>query len=143
MIEEAVIAANCSVGPFARIRPGSVMKQDSHIGNFVEMKNSTLGEGTKAGHLTYLGNAEVGSKVNIGAGTITCNYDGVNKSTTTIGDNAFIGSNSALVAPVTIGESATTGAGSVITKEVADNELALGRAKQRNLSGWKRPTKQS
>jgi bifunctional UDP-N-acetylglucosamine pyrophosphorylase/glucosamine-1-phosphate N-acetyltransferase len=105
------------------------------------MKNSTLGEGTKAGHLTYLGNAEIGRKVNVGAGTITCNYDGVNKSTTTIGDNAFIGSNSALVAPVTIGKSATTGAGSVITKEVADNELALGRAKQRNLSGWQRPTK--
>jgi bifunctional UDP-N-acetylglucosamine pyrophosphorylase/glucosamine-1-phosphate N-acetyltransferase len=141
VIEDAVIEANCSVGPFARIRPGSVMKQDSHIGNFVEMKNSTLGEGTKAGHLTYLGNAEIGRKVNVGAGTITCNYDGVNKSTTTIGDNAFIGSNSSLVAPVTIGKSATTGAGSVITKEVADNELALGRAKQRNLSGWQRPTK--
>ncbi len=143
VIEDAVIEADCSVGPFARIRPGSLMKQDSHIGNFVEMKNTTLGEGTKAGHLSYLGNAEVGSKVNIGAGTITCNYDGVNKSTTTIGDHAFIGSNSSLVAPVTIGASATTGAGSVITKEVADNDLALGRAKQRNLSGWKRPLKKS
>ncbi len=143
IIEDAVIEANCSVGPFARIRPGSVMKQDSHIGNFVEMKNTTLGEGSKAGHLSYLGNAEIGAKVNIGAGTITCNYDGVNKSTTTIGDNAFIGSNSSLVAPVTIGASATTGAGSVITKEVAESELALGRAKQRNLSGWQRPAKKS
>ena len=143
IIEDAIIEANCSVGPFARIRPGSVMKQDSHIGNFVEMKNTTLGEGTKAGHLSYLGNAEIGRKVNIGAGTITCNYDGVNKSTTVIGDNAFIGSNSSLVAPVTIGKSATIAAGSVITKEVAESDLALGRAKQRNLSGWQRPVKKS
>ena len=103
----------------------------------------SLGEGTKAGHLSYLGNAEIGRKVNIGAGTITCNYDGVNKSTTTIGDNAFIGSNSSLVAPVTIGKSATIAAGSVITKEVAESDLALGRAKQRNLSGWQRPVKKS
>ena len=143
IIEDAIIEANCSVGPFARIRPGSVMKQDSHIGNFVEMKNTTLGEGTKAGHLSYLGNAEIGRKVNIGAGTITCNYDGVNKSTTVIGDHAFIGSNSSLVAPVTIGKSATIAAGSVITKEVAESDLALGRAKQRNLSGWQRPVKKN
>ncbi|MBU2872205.1 bifunctional UDP-N-acetylglucosamine diphosphorylase/glucosamine-1-phosphate N-acetyltransferase GlmU [Colwellia sp. E2M01] len=143
IIEDAVIEADCSVGPFARIRPGSVMKQDSHVGNFVEMKNTTFGVGSKAGHLSYLGNAEIGSKVNIGAGTITCNYDGVNKSTTTIGDNAFIGSNSSLVAPVTIGASATTGAGSVITKEVEDSHLGLGRAKQRNVSGWNRPVKKS
>ncbi len=143
IIEHAVIEADCSIGPFARIRTGSTMKQNSHIGNFVEMKKTTLGEGTKAGHLSYLGNAEIGRKVNIGAGTITCNYDGVNKSTTEIGDNAFIGSNSALVAPVSIGASATTGAGSVITKQVAENDLALARAKQRNLSGWQRPSKKN
>ncbi|MFQ3267819.1 MAG: bifunctional UDP-N-acetylglucosamine pyrophosphorylase/glucosamine-1-phosphate N-acetyltransferase [Colwellia sp.] len=134
-----MIEDDCSVGPFARIRPGSVMKQNSHIGNFVEMKNTTLGAGSKAGHLSYLGNAEIGTKVNIGAGTITCNYDGVNKSTTEIGDNAFIGSNSSLVAPVIIGNSATIGAGSVITKQVEDNGLGLGRAKQRNVAGWQRP----
>ena len=109
------------------------------LGNFVEMKNTTLGAGSKAGHLSYLGNAEIGTKVNIGAGTITCNYDGVNKSTTEIGDNAFIGSNSSLVAPVIIGNSATIGAGSVITKQVEDNGLGLGRAKQRNVAGWQRP----
>lgn len=143
IIEDTVIEADCSVGPFARLRPGSVMKQDSHVGNFVEMKKTTLGIGSKAGHLSYLGNAEIGTKVNIGAGTITCNYDGVNKSTTEIGDNAFIGSNSSLVAPVTIGHSATVGAGSVISKEVEDNDLALTRAKQRNVAGWQRPVKKS
>jgi len=143
IIEDTVIEANCSVGPFARLRPGSVMKQDSHVGNFVEMKKTTLGAGSKAGHLSYLGNAEIGTKVNIGAGTITCNYDGVNKSTTEIGDNAFIGSNSSLVAPVIIGHSATVGAGSVISKEVEDNDLALTRAKQRNVVGWQRPVKKS
>ncbi|QBG36254.1 bifunctional UDP-N-acetylglucosamine diphosphorylase/glucosamine-1-phosphate N-acetyltransferase GlmU [Litorilituus sediminis] len=143
VIEDSVIEAECSVGPFARIRPDTLMKRDSHIGNFVETKKTTLGEGTKAGHLTYLGNSDIGSKVNIGAGTITCNYDGVNKSTTTIGDNAFIGSNSSLVAPVTVGKLATVGAGSVISKDVADEELAIARGKQRNLAGWQRPTKKS
>lgn len=143
IIEDSIIEADCSVGPFARLRPGSVMKQDSHVGNFVEMKKTTLGVGSKAGHLSYLGNAEIGTKVNIGAGTITCNYDGVNKSTTEIGDNAFIGSNSSLVAPVSIGHSATVGAGSVISKEVEDNDLALTRAKQRNVAGWQRPVKKS
>ncbi|RHW75884.1 bifunctional UDP-N-acetylglucosamine diphosphorylase/glucosamine-1-phosphate N-acetyltransferase GlmU [Colwellia sp. RSH04] len=141
IIEDAVIEADCSVGPFARIRPDTLMKRDSHIGNFVETKKTTLGEGSKAGHLTYLGNAVIGSKVNIGAGTITCNYDGVNKSTTTIGDNAFIGSNSSLVAPVKIGEKATVGAGSVISKTVAEEELAIARGKQRNVVGWQRPIK--
>ena len=141
IIEEAIIEADCSVGPFARIRPESVMKQDSHVGNFVEMKKTTLGVGSKAGHLSYLGNAIIGSKVNIGAGTITCNYDGVNKSTTDIGDNAFIGSNSALVAPVAIGANTTVGAGSVISKTVENDELAIARAKQRNISGWQRPVK--
>ena len=143
MIEDAVIEANCSVGPFARIRPGTVMKQNSHVGNFVEMKKTILGEGSKAGHLTYLGNAVIGRQVNIGAGTITCNYDGINKATTEIGDHAFIGSNSALIAPVTIGESTTVGAGSVISKDVAATELAISRVKQRNIKGWQRPSKNS
>ncbi len=140
-IEDAIIGENCSVGPFARIRPGTIMNKDSHVGNFVEMKKSTLGEGSKAGHLTYLGDTLVGKNVNIGAGTITCNYDGVNKSQTIIKDNAFIGSNSSLVAPVTIGETATIGAGSVISKEVEKGDLAVARGKQRNVKNWPRPTK--
>ncbi|NQY86818.1 MAG: bifunctional UDP-N-acetylglucosamine diphosphorylase/glucosamine-1-phosphate N-acetyltransferase GlmU [Colwellia sp.] len=141
IIEEASIGENCSVGPFARIRPGSVMNKDSHVGNFIEMKKTTLGEGSKAGHLTYLGDAIIGKNVNIGAGTITCNYDGVNKSQTIINDNAFIGSNSSLVAPVSIGDSATIGAGSVIAKNVEKGDLAVGRGKQRNIKKWQRPVK--
>ncbi|MGJ8692888.1 MAG: bifunctional UDP-N-acetylglucosamine diphosphorylase/glucosamine-1-phosphate N-acetyltransferase GlmU [Thalassotalea sp.] len=141
IIENAIIGELASAGPFARIRPGSVLDRNSHIGNFVEMKNSTLGEGSKAGHLTYLGDTQVGKGANIGAGTITCNYDGVNKSKTIIGDGAFIGSNASLVAPVTIGHGATTGAGSTISKDVADSELSIARAKQRNVTGWQRPTK--
>ncbi len=141
IIEGAVIGDNASAGPFARIRPGSVLKNDAHIGNFVEMKKSTLGEGSKAGHLTYLGDTEIGKNSNIGAGTITCNYDGVNKSKTIIGDNAFIGSNASIVAPVTIGNMATTAAGSTIVKNVEDNDLAVARGKQSNISGWRRPTK--
>jgi len=141
IIEDAVIADRCSVGPFARIRPGSRMLSDSHIGNFVEMKKTILGQGAKAGHLSYLGDSEIGSKVNIGAGSITCNYDGVNKAKTVIGDGAFIGSNSALVAPVTIGKMATIGAGSVIAKCVDDEELAVARGKQRNIANWQRPQK--
>ncbi|GAA6205566.1 MULTISPECIES: bifunctional UDP-N-acetylglucosamine diphosphorylase/glucosamine-1-phosphate N-acetyltransferase GlmU [Thalassotalea] len=141
IIEGAVIGDHCSAGPFARIRPDSVMNENSHIGNFVEMKKTTLGSGSKSGHLTYLGNTTVGNNVNIGAGTITCNYDGVNKSQTTIDDNAFIGSNSSLVAPVFIGSGATVGAGSVIAKDVEAEELAVARGKQRNISGWKKPEK--
>ena len=141
IIENATIEADCSVGPFARIRPDTLMKQNSHVGNFVEMKKTTLGAGSKAGHLSYLGNATIGSNANIGAGTITCNYDGVNKSVTDIGDNAFIGSNSALVAPVAIGANTTVGAGSVISKTVENDQLAIARAKQRNISGWQRPVK--
>ncbi|WNC68586.1 bifunctional UDP-N-acetylglucosamine diphosphorylase/glucosamine-1-phosphate N-acetyltransferase GlmU [Thalassotalea nanhaiensis] len=141
IIENAIIGEQCSAGPFARIRPGTVMKTNSHVGNFVEMKNTVMDEGAKAGHLTYLGDAEIGKKVNIGAGTITCNYDGVNKSKTIIGDGAFIGSNASLVAPVTIGKMATTGAGSTIAKDVEDETLAVSRAKQRNITGWARPTK--
>ncbi|NMP30785.1 bifunctional UDP-N-acetylglucosamine diphosphorylase/glucosamine-1-phosphate N-acetyltransferase GlmU [Thalassotalea sp. M1531] len=143
IIEDAVIGELASAGPFARIRPGSELKRDAHVGNFVEMKKSTLGEGAKAGHLTYLGDADIGSNANIGAGTITCNYDGVNKSKTIIGDGAFIGSNASLVAPVSVGAMATTAAGSVIVKDVNDNELGVARGKQRNISGWQRPTKKS
>jgi len=141
IIEDAVIGENCSVGPFARIRPGTIMNKDSHVGNFVEIKKSTLGEGSKAGHLTYLGDTMVGKNVNIGAGTITCNYDGVNKSQTIIDDNAFIGSNSSLIAPIYIGSTATIGAGSVIAKDVENGELAVARGKQRNIKNWQRPTK--
>ncbi|TMO68572.1 bifunctional UDP-N-acetylglucosamine diphosphorylase/glucosamine-1-phosphate N-acetyltransferase GlmU [Pseudoalteromonas aurantia] len=143
MIEQAQVASGCTLGPFARLRPGAVMEEDSHVGNFVEMKKTRLGKGSKANHLTYLGDTEVGEKVNIGAGTITCNYDGVNKSQTVIGDNAFIGSNSSLVAPVTIGKGATVGAGSVITARVDNEQLAVARSKQRNLSGWQRPVKKA
>ncbi|MBA6347785.1 MULTISPECIES: bifunctional UDP-N-acetylglucosamine diphosphorylase/glucosamine-1-phosphate N-acetyltransferase GlmU [unclassified Colwellia] len=143
IIEDAVVGKDCSVGPFARLRPGSVMNKDSHVGNFVEMKKTTLGAGSKAGHLTYLGDTIIGQNVNIGAGTITCNYDGVNKFKTIIDDGAFVGSNSSLVAPVTIGANATIGAGSVIAKDVAASELAVARGKQRNITGWQRPTKKS
>ncbi|MEP6634567.1 MAG: bifunctional UDP-N-acetylglucosamine diphosphorylase/glucosamine-1-phosphate N-acetyltransferase GlmU [Luteimonas sp.] len=129
------------IGPFARLRPGSVLADGVHVGNFVEIKNSTLGVGSKANHLTYLGDAVVGAGVNIGAGTITCNYDGANKFKTTILDGAFIGSNSALVAPVTIGKDATIGAGSVIAKDAPDGELTVARARQVTLEGWKRPKK--
>ncbi|MCW8093224.1 bifunctional UDP-N-acetylglucosamine diphosphorylase/glucosamine-1-phosphate N-acetyltransferase GlmU [Alteromonas sp. ASW11-130] len=143
VIEGAKVSENCVIGPFARLRPGAVMKPNAKVGNFVEMKKSILGEGAKVNHLTYLGDAEVGAKANIGAGTITCNYDGVNKSKTIIGENAFIGSNSSLVAPVKIGDGATVGAGSVITSEVSSDSLAVARGKQRNIEGWKRPTKKS
>ena len=130
-----------SIGPFARLRPGTVLAEGVHIGNFVEAKNATLGAGSKANHLSYLGDARIGSGVNIGAGTITCNYDGVNKSTTTIADGVFIGSNTALVAPVTIGRDATIGAGSVITKDAPEGELTVARARQETLPGWHRPKK--
>ncbi|MGM3213323.1 DapH/DapD/GlmU-related protein, partial [Klebsiella pneumoniae] len=127
----------------ARLRPGTVLADGVHVGNFVETKKVTLGVGSKANHLTYLGDAVIGSKVNIGAGTITCNYDGVNKFTTTIGDNAFIGSNSSLVAPLTIGDGATIAAGSVITRNAPDGKLTLARARQETIDGWKRPLKKS
>ncbi|WP_372628159.1 bifunctional UDP-N-acetylglucosamine diphosphorylase/glucosamine-1-phosphate N-acetyltransferase GlmU [Arsukibacterium sp.] len=141
MIEKATVGSDCSVGPYARLRPDSVMLDDSHVGNFVEMKKTTLGKGSKANHLTYLGDAVIGSKVNVGAGTITCNYDGANKFVTTIHDGAFIGSNSSLVAPVTVGVNATVGAGSVLTRDAADGELVVARAKQRHIEGWQRPVK--
>ncbi|WP_415754006.1 bifunctional UDP-N-acetylglucosamine diphosphorylase/glucosamine-1-phosphate N-acetyltransferase GlmU [Pseudomonas leptonychotis] len=140
-LEGAEVGEGADCGPFARLRPGTVLGAKAHVGNFVELKNAKLGEGAKAGHLSYLGDAEIGARTNIGAGTITCNYDGANKFKTVLGEDVFIGSNSALVAPVTLGDRATTGAGSVITGDVPDNTLAVGRAKQRNIEGWKRPTK--
>ena len=130
-----------TVGPFARLRPGTVLADGVHVGNFVETKNTMLGVGSKANHLTYLGDAVVGAGVNVGAGTITCNYDGANKSTTTIEDGAFIGSNASLVAPVRIGRDATIGAGSVVTKDAPDGQLTLARARQGTVEGWQRPKK--
>lgn len=138
-LEQALVGKGCSVGPYARLRPGAVLHETSKVGNFVEVKKSILHKGAKASHLTYLGDSEVGEKVNIGAGTITCNYDGVNKHKTFIGENSFIGSNTALVAPVNIGKGALVGAGSTITKDVGDNEMAIGRGKQKNLK--RRPSK--
>ena len=135
-IEDAVIGEGASIGPFARIRGGADIGPDVHLGNFVEVKKSRIGAGTKAGHLSYLGDAEIGEKTNIGAGTITCNYDGVNKDKTIIGDNVFIGSNASLVAPVTIGDGAYTASGSVITEDVPADALALGRARQENKPGY-------
>lgn len=140
-IEEAVIADNCDIGPYARLRPGSQLASGAKIGNFVETKKAVIGAGSKVNHLSYIGDTTIGSNANIGAGTITCNYDGVNKFKTEIGDNAFIGSNSALVAPVRVGNNATVGAGSIITKNVDDDELAIARSKQRNIQGWERPAK--
>lgn len=140
-LEGVVTHGPCVIGPFARLRPGTELAAGVHIGNFVETKKARLGEGSKANHLSYLGDTVVGSKVNIGAGTITCNYDGVNKSVTQIDDGAFIGSNSALVAPVRVGENATIGAGSVITKDAPAGELTIARGRQATLHGWKRPEK--
>lgn len=140
-LDGAHVGPDSDVGPFARLRPGSVLECKVHVGNFVELKNAHLQDGVKVGHLTYLGDAEVGSESNIGAGTITCNYDGANKWRTVIGEGAFIGSNNSLVAPVDIGAGATTGAGSTITAEVPPAALAVGRAKQRVIEGWKRPEK--
>ena len=139
VIENAVIGADCQVGPYARVRPGTELAAGVHLGNFVEVKNSTLGAGSKANHLTYLGDTSVGAGVNVGAGTITCNYDGVNKWRTEIGDRAFIGSGSMLVAPVTIGHDATIGAGSTITKDAPPAQLTLERSRQVTVEGWQRP----
>lgn len=141
VIEEAVLAENCAVGPYARLRPGADLAEGVQVGNFVEIKKTRMGKGSKASHLTYLGDAQIGAGVNIGAGTITCNYDGVNKFVTEIDDGAFIGSNSSLVAPVRVGKNATVGAGSAVTKNVDDEELAVARGKQRNITGWQRPVK--
>ena len=140
-LEGAVTEGAVQIGPFARLRQGTVLADGVHIGNFVETKNTVMAAGSKANHLTYLGDARIGSKSNIGAGTITCNYDGVNKSITQIGDNAFVGSNSSLVAPVSIGNGATIGAGSVITRPAPDGQLTVARARQNTIEGWQRPVK--
>ena len=141
VIEDSVIGKDCNIGPFARIRPGTVLEEEAKIGNFVEVKKSRIGKHSKVNHLSYVGDSTLGDGVNIGAGTITCNYDGVNKYKTLIGDNVFIGSNTALVAPVSIAAGATIGAGSVITRDVALNQLAIARGRQANIDGWQRPKK--
>ena len=141
LVDGAIVGERCTIGPYARLRPGTELADKAKIGNFVETKKSYVGEGSKVNHLTYIGDSQIGKGVNVGAGTITCNYDGANKFQTVMKDGAFIGSNSSLVAPVTIGENATVGAGSTITKDVDDNGLAVARGQQRNVSDWKRPQK--
>jgi len=141
VMEETTMENGGEVGPFSRLRPGTQLRENSRVGNFVEMKNTSLGEGSKANHLSYLGDSEIGAKVNIGAGTITCNYDGANKHKTIIRDGAFIGSDTQLVAPVTVGRDATIGAGSTITRDTEDGELTLSRTEQKTIRGWTRPVK--
>lgn len=141
LIEDAVVGESSRVGPYARLRPQAELADHVHVGNFVEIKKSTVASGSKINHLSYIGDSEIGSKVNIGAGTITCNYDGVNKFKTIIGDGAFIGSDTQLVAPVTVGANATIGAGSTITRDTPDEQLTLSRSKQVSINGWQRPVK--
>ena len=141
IFDNAMVGEDAQIGPFARLRPGAKLAAEVHIGNFVEVKNTSIGFGSKANHFTYLGDADIGAGSNIGAGTITCNYDGANKFKTIIGDAAFIGSNSSLVAPVTIGNGATVGAGSTITRDVAENSLAVERSKQVEKENYQRPQK--
>lgn len=141
VIEDAVVGKAAQIGPFSRLRPGANLAEETHVGNFVEIKNAQVGKGSKVNHLTYVGDAEVGSNCNIGAGVITCNYDGANKFKTIIGNNVFVGSDSQLVAPVTIADGATIGAGATVTKDVAENELVISRVPQRHIQGWQRPTK--
>jgi len=141
-ITEATVGENSRIGPYARLRPGTTLKAETHIGNFVELKNAQIDIGSKVNHLSYIGDATIGKKVNIGAGTITCNYDGANKFRTVIGDNAFIGSDTQLVAPVTVGKGGTIAAGSTITKDTPADTLTLCRAReQKSVIGWKRPQK--
>lgn len=142
-LSNAQVGADARIGPYARIRPGSVLGDRSHVGNFVEIKNTHLGEDSKANHLAYVGDADIGQRVNIGAGTITCNYDGVNKYRTTIEDDAFIGSDTQLVAPIRVGAGATIGAGTTLTSDAAPNSLTLSRTKQVTLSNWQRPVKKT
>ena len=137
----APVGARSTIGPFARVRPGTVIGEGARVGNFVELKNSQLGDGAKVPHLSYVGDTTVGARANVGAGTITCNYDGARKHRTVIGKDAFIGSNTALVAPVTVGDGATIGAGSVVTKDAPGGKLTLARAKQATLDNWQRPKK--
>ena len=140
-IERANVGEDCSIGPFARLRPGTELKNQAKIGNFVETKNTTIGRESKVNHLTYVGDAEIGEETNVGAGTITCNYDGVNKHKTIIVNNVFIGSGVELVAPITIENGATVGAGSTLSKKAPENKLTIERAKQKTIDGWQRPTK--
>ena len=141
MIEATEIGKDCRIGPYARIRPGSRLADEVHIGNFVEVKNSVIARGSKANHLSYIGDAVIGKSVNIGAGTITCNYDGANKHQTIIEDNVFVGSDTQLIAPVKVTQGSTIGAGSTITRDTPPETLTLSRAKQMSVEGWKRPVK--
>ncbi len=141
VIEDAVVGAKAMIGPFSRLRPGAELAEETHIGNFVEIKKATIGKGSKVNHLTYVGDAEIGSDCNIGAGVITCNYDGANKFKTTIGNNVFVGSDVQLVAPVTLADDSTIGAGTTVTKDVAQGELVISRIPQRHIQGWQRPSK--
>lgn len=141
VIENSELSAECTVGPFARLRPGAKLAAKAHVGNFVEMKNASLGLGSKAGHLSYLGDAQIGDNVNIGAGTITCNYDGANKHKTVIGDDVFVGSDTQLVAPVSIANGVTIGAGTTVTRDVNKGELVVSRVKQVHIKNWQRPVK--
>ena len=141
IVESADVGKSCEIGPFARIRPGTVLNESSKVGNFVEIKKSTIGIGSKISHLSYIGDTVMGESVNVGAGTITCNYDGVNKHQTIIGDDVFVGSDTQFIAPVRIENGSTIGAGSTITKDTPQDELTLSRAKQVTIKGWVRPVK--
>lgn len=141
VLEDSIVGKNAIIGPFSRLRPGAELAAETHVGNFVEIKKSVVGKGSKVNHLTYIGDAEIGSDCNIGAGVITCNYDGANKFKTIIGDDVFVGSDTQLVAPVKVANGATLGAGSTITKDVAKNELVITRVPQRHIQGWQRPRK--
>ena len=140
-IDSSQIGKNCFIGPYARLREGSQIGDGARIGNFVETKKTKIGRSTKANHFTYLGDADIGKDVNIGAGTITCNYDGKNKNKTSVGDNSFVGTNSSLVAPINIGKNSYIGAGSTITKDVPDNSLGVSRSKQKNVQDWSKDKK--
>ncbi|MBK4714314.1 MULTISPECIES: bifunctional UDP-N-acetylglucosamine diphosphorylase/glucosamine-1-phosphate N-acetyltransferase GlmU [Tenebrionibacter/Tenebrionicola group] len=143
VLEDARLDAACTIGPFARLRPGAELEEGAHVGNFVEMKKARLGKGSKAGHLSYLGDADIGDNVNIGAGTITCNYDGANKHKTIIGDDVFVGSDTQLVAPVTVARGVTIGAGTTVTRDIEENALVISRIEQTHVQGWQRPVKKA
>ena len=141
VLEDATIGEKAAIGPFSRLRPGAELAAETHVGNFVEIKKSTVGKGSKVNHLTYVGDTEIGENCNIGAGVITCNYDGANKFKTIIGNNVFVGSDTQLVAPVTVADGATIGAGSTITQNIEKDELVITRVPQRHIQGWQRPVK--